>query len=94
MEREPRKGCLFITVGCLLFWGTILATCSCSSFHQAMEKNIVHGTELEVVSIDVRKNIVLMRGEVIYPKGHYYVAYPISKFKNLEQGMIFELKQK
>ena len=69
-------------------WLLVLVLNSCSP---AM---IVHDPdELIVLSIDHKNGTVLMQGELLNPKGLYYVTYPINRFGYIEEGMKFRLTQ-
>ena len=83
-----RSGCLIVTIATLVFWSlVILLLSSCKPLE------IVHSAQMEAVAIDRAKGLVLMKGETLRPKGHYWVYFPLSGFEYVEEGMLFELKQ-
>ena len=73
----------------------ILLCCSCSIVRDVQANGfVVHDPEMTVISIDLKNETVLMRGETIYPQGFYYAMYPLNRFVNVKEGMVFSVSDR
>ena len=73
----------------------ILLCCSCAIVRDIKNNQwVVHDPEMTVISIDLKNETVLMRGQTIYPQGFYYAMYPLSRFENVQEGMVFKVSDR
>jgi hypothetical protein len=49
---------------------------------------------MTVISIDLKNETVLMRGQTLYPQGFYYAMYPLNRFEKVKEGMVFKVSDR